>query len=461
MEVFYLLCKTKYIIIMKRLLFLVTITIWSAYSFAGDKFTKTNPGETPFKMKSVKTFVFPERSYSIIDFGAKADGSTVCTSAINTAIETCAKAGGGKVIIPEGTWITGAIHFRSNVNLVLDKGAVVSFTDHPQDYLPAVMTSWEGMECYNYSPLVYAYRCKNIAITGEGTLQPQMKTWRTWFARPKAHMDAEAELYRMSSTNVPVVERQMAKGDNNFRPHLIQFNHCKNILLDGFKIRESPFWTIHMLLCDGGVVRNLDVYAHGHNNDGIDLEMSRNFIIHDCVFDQGDDAFVFKSGRNQDAWRLHTPTENIVVRDCVLRKGHCLLGVGSEMSGGVRNVYVHDCEVQDSVINLYYLKTNERRGGYIENIYMKNVKAREMHRMFAIDTDVLYQWNRVPTYAISITPIKNIFMENVHGLRADILYEINGDARMPVENVKLKNITVEKTCKGDNKIVNATNVVVE
>ena len=172
------------------------------------------------------------------------------------------------------------------------------------------MTSWEGLECYNYSPLVYAYDCENIAITGSGTLSPYMDTWREWFKRPQPHLEALKQLYTQASTDVPVEQRQMAVGENHLRPHLIHLNRCRNILLDGFRIRESPFWTIHVYLCDNGIARNLDVRAHGHNNDGIDLEMTRNFLVEDCTFDQGDDAVVIKAGRNRDAWRLNAPCEN-------------------------------------------------------------------------------------------------------------------------------------------------------
>ena len=263
-------------------------------------------------MPAVKTYVFPDRSFNIKKYGAKADAGKVNTEAINKAIEACNKAGGGSVIVPAGTWITGPVHFKSNVTLVLEENAVLSFVDDPQAYLPAVMTTWEGIECYNYSPLIYALECENIAITGKGTLKPRMETWKTWFERPSAHMEASRQLYAMGATDVPVEKRQMAEGENNFRPHLIQFNRCRHILLDGFKIRESPFWTVHMFMCEDGIVRGLDVYAHGHNNDGIDIEMSRNFLVEDCVFDQGDDAVVIKSGRNRDAWRTNMPTENVV-----------------------------------------------------------------------------------------------------------------------------------------------------
>lgn len=257
--------------------------------------------EAPFPMDPIRIFNYPEKDFLITDYGAVEGGEVKNTEAIAKAIEACNQAGGGRVVIPAGTWLTGPIHFKSNVNLHLQENAVVKFTDDPQDYLPAVMTSWEGMECYNYSPLVYAFECENIAITGKGMLNPIMDTWRTWFPRPTPHLEALKELYTMASTDVPVEERQMAKGENNLRPHLIHLNRCKTILLDEFKIRNSPFWTIHIYMCDGGIARNLDVKSHGHNNDGIDLEMTRNFLVENCLFDQGDDAVVIKAGRNRDA----------------------------------------------------------------------------------------------------------------------------------------------------------------
>lgn len=307
---------------------------------------------------------------------------------------------------------TGPIHLKSNVNLYLEEGAIIRFSDNPDDYLPAVMTSWEGLECYNYSPLIYAFECENIGISGKGILSPVMDTWRIWFKRPKAHLDALKQLYAMGSTGVHVEQRQMAKGENNLRPHLIHFNRCRNILLEDFHIRQSPFWTIHLYMCNSGLVRRLDVQAHGHNNDGIDLEMSRIFLIENCRFDQGDDAVVIKAGRNQDAWRLHTPCENIVIRNCDILNGHTLLGIGSEISGGIRNIYMTDCNAPREVHRLLFLKTNHRRGGFIENIYIENIEAGDMLRTFEIDSEVLYQWkDLVPTYETRITKIDNIHVK--------------------------------------------------
>lgn len=412
--------------------------------------------EAPFPMPEIREYVFPDRDFLITDYGADTvrNNPRANSNAIAKAMKACSKAGGGRVVVPAGMWRTGPIHFRSNVNLYLAEGATVRFSDDPELYLPAVETTWEGMECYNYSPLVYAYGCENVAITGKGTLAPEMETWRRWFSRPKAHMDALHDLYMDASTGIPVKKRQMAKGENHMRPHLIQFNRCTNVLLDGFRIRESPFWTIHMYLCRNGIARNLDVRAHGHNNDGIDIDMSRDFLVENCVFDQGDDAVVIKSGRNQDAWRLATPSENIVVRNCKILAGHVLLGIGSEISGGVRNVYMHDCEAPVSVHRLFFVKTNHRRGGFVENIYMDRVKTGDVISVLEIDTEVLYQWkNLVPTLETRLTKIAGIHISNVECGNADMIYDLKGNADLPVTDVTIENVKVGTVRKGVSNVV--------
>ncbi len=414
--------------------------------------------EAPFPMDSVYLCTFPNKEFPITKYGARKGNNHLNTQAFTKAIEACHRAGGGRVVVPAGEWFTGPIHLKSHVNLFLEEGAVVRFSDNPNDYLPAVMTSWEGLECYNYSPLIYAFECENVGISGKGTLAPVMDTWRTWFKRPEAHLNALRQLYSMGSTDVPVEQRQMAKGENHLRPHLIHFNRCKNILLEDFHIRQSPFWTIHLYLCNSGVVRHLDVQAHGHNNDGIDLEMSRNFLIENCKFDQGDDAVVIKAGRNQDAWRLNTPSENIVVRDCDILNGHTLLGIGSEISGGVRNIYMTRCKAPQNVHRLFFLKTNHRRGGFIENIYLENIEAGDMLRTFEVDTDVLYQWkDLVPTYETRITRIDGIHVKNIHCQSADAIYELKGDARLPIRNVFVENVKVDTVRQFINRLSNVEN----
>lgn len=447
--------------IKKRITKLLAVAVLSMISntplcYSQDfKFTVIN--DAPFKMEAIKEYVFPDRSFNIKDYGAMAGDGSMCTRAIAKAIEECANAGGGHVIIPEGEWLTGAIHLKSGIDLHIEEGAVLRFTDDYLCYLPAVKTSWEGVECYNYSPLIYAYECENVAITGKGTINPKMDFWHTWFDRPESHIEATRLLYTMGATDVDVEKRQMTQKGYDMRPHLIQFNRCKNVLLDGFKVRESPFWTIHMLLCDGGIVRNLDIKAHGHNNDGIDIEMSRQFLVENCVFDQGDDAVVIKSGRNADAWRLNTPTENIVIRNCTIKQGHTLLGIGSELSGGVRNIYMKDSKVEE-VRRLFYVKTNHRRGGFVENIHLDGVKTGHVQRLFAIDTDVVYQWKDFPDYETKYTRIEGLYLSNVECDSADGVIEINGDSALPPKGIELKNIKVGKAIDFFKKVTNASDI---
>ncbi|MCR5414259.1 MAG: hypothetical protein K6F50_05975 [Kiritimatiellae bacterium] len=419
--------------------------------------------EAPFPMPAIKEWLPPSAVFSVADFGA--DGSLAAdTRAFALAVDAAAKAGGGRVLVPAGEWLSGPIRLKSDVELHLSEGAVVKFTDDPRAYEPAVETSWEGVELKNYSPLVYAFGCTNVAVTGKGVFAPEMKTWKRWFSRPRPHMAFTAELYRWCSEGVPVEQRDaLALKGSNARPHLLQFNRCANIVLDGFKIRESPFWTIHLYHSENAVVRNLDVRAHGHNNDGIDIEMTRNVLVEKCRFDQGDDAVVLKAGRNRDGWRLARPTENVVVRDCTVVDGHVLLGIGSEMSGGVRNVFMHDCHAVGDVINIFYIKTNRRRGGFIENIWMKDCSAANAERsVVAAETDILYQWRNLPTYEERVTRIRNINVENVacRG-SADRLLLLKGDSANPIDGVTLKNVTLGRARKKPVLCVNAVNVTVD
>lgn len=417
--------------------------------FAAAPGSATIKVDAPFEMPAITTPDFTEcPRFPITDFGAKPGNQEATSTAIAAAISEAHQAGGGVVVLPKGEWLTGKIHLKSNVNLHLDDGAELQFSANPEDYLPAVKTTWEGMECYNYSPLIYAYDCENVAITGRGKMRAKLDVWKRWYQRPPAHMQALKRLYTMASTDVPVEDRQMVGGDANLRPQFIQFNRCRNILLEGISIANSPFWVIHPFLSRDVVIRGVRVNARGHNNDGVDPEMSQNVLIEDCVFNQGDDAISVKSGRNQDAWRLATPARNIVVRNCRVKNGHQLMAIGSELSGGVENVLVEDCQIDKhlaGVGHLLYIKTNERRGGYVRNIYMRGVTAGDLrYGVLGIETDVLYQWrNLVPTYARRLTPISNISLEDISvgGVRYVTLIE--GNQELPVENVLLRGVVAQ------------------
>ncbi len=444
-----------------RKLIMIFAALVCAANVSAQQYTTVEAPEAPFAFEPLEMFVFPDRDFPITKYGAKPGDVKATTAAFAKAMAACNKAGGGRVVVPAGEWLTGPVHFRSGCNLYLSEGAKLVFDDDLSLYYPAVQASWEGAECMNISPLLYAFECENIGISGPGMLAPEMDFWRTWFNQPESHLQATRQLYAMCSTQVPVEYRHMEREGVQMRPHLIHFNRCTNVQLDGFKIRESPFWTIHLFMCKDVWAHGLDVYAHGHNNDGIDLEMTQHAVVEDCTFDQGDDAVVLKAGRNQDGWALGMPTQDIVVRNCNVVQGHCLLGIGSEMSGGIRRVYMHDCHSSDQVYRLFYIKTNHRRGGFIEDVTVENVSATKMLRVFEIDTDVLYQWRDiVPTFETKITRIRNITIRNAEATQSEAVYQLRGDNREPIEGVVIENVHVGRLTDFENQVENVRDLKV-
>lgn len=409
---------------------------------------------TPFDMPPLRLPVFDGRPrWAITDFGARSDDQAATSSALSRAIAAAHDAGGGVVVVPAGSWPTGPVHLKSRVNLHLDAGATLRFSPDPADYLPAVLASWEGLECMIHSPLVYAQGCEDIAITGAGTLEARMDVWQQWFARPPAHMAALVALYRMSVDGVPARERRMADGSANLRPPFLHFNRCRRVRLEGVRIVNSPFWTVHPFLCEDVLVRGVHIRAHGHNNDGIDPEMSQRVLIEDCTFDQGDDAISVKSGRERDGWRLATPSRHIVMRRCKVLNGHQLMALGSELAGGISEVLVEDCEVDNrgsthkvQLFNLLFVKTNERRGGFVRDIHLRRVKAhRLVGSVLDVDTDVLYQWRTLmPTLERRLTPIEGLFVSDVAVAEARHVSRLRGEASLPVRGVSMKRVKVDK-----------------
>ena len=326
--------------------------------------------------------------------------------------------------------------------------------------LPPVMSSWEGLECLNPSPLLYACCCTNVAVTGEGAIRAKMDYWYEQMKEGKTGIqEARAILYKWGSEDYLVEKRDMvAAHPAVLRPQLIQFNRCKGVRMEGVHVKDSPFWTIHLFMCDGVVIRNIDVCAHGFNNDGVDIEMTRNVLIEDSTFDQGDDGFVFKAGRNRDAWRTATPTENVEIRNCHVKQAGSLVGVGSELSGGIRNVYVHDCTV-DNASRLYFIKTNHRRGGFVKDVRLENVKTRIVKQVAALSTSTLYQWAVFPDYEMRITEIDGLSVRNVTCEACEeCAFALRGDKRLPAKNVVLENVSVGRTQGQLFNIENVENV---
>ena len=389
---------------------------------------------TPFGQVRVEEPTFPPREVQATDYPS-----------FTAAIDACAAAGGGRVTVPAGEWTTGAIHLRSNVELHFEDGAKLVFTDDPADYLPVVRTSWEGVECYNYSPLVYAYGCTNVAITGKGTLAPVTTLWTKWWDAESMAPGYERErLYTWCAKGVPVEERDLTKTlGQGARPQLIQFNRCHRVLLDGFSITSSPLWCIHLLLSSSISVRGVEITAREHNSDGIDFEMSHDVCVEGCSFQQGDDGLVVKAGRNQDGWRLDAPSYNIVVTNCVLRQSNNILAIGSELSAGVSNVFVTGITGPGTQSGLY-IKTNRRRGGFVRNVWMENVDVEHFDAcVLALETDVLYQWANFPDYEIRYTPIENVHLRNIRVGKCSYDARLVGDRHLPPRNLTMDDVAID------------------
>ena len=397
---------------------------------------------------------FPRRDFSILKYGAKADGIFKCREAINRAIDACSKAGGGRVVVPADTYLTGAIRLRSNVNLYLAKGATLKFSIDPNDYLPLVHTRWEGMELMHLSPFIYAYQETNIAVTGEGTLDGQGKSffWK-WHGNPAYGGDpdklsqrpARARLYEMMDKNVPVAERVFGIG-HYLRPQFIQPYGCKNVLIDGVTVVDSPMWEVHPVLCENVTVRNLHISSHGPNNDGCDPESCKDVLIENCFFDTGDDCIAIKSGRNNDGRRIDIPTENIIVRNCTMKDGHGGITVGSEISGGVRNLFAHDCRMDSpNLDHALRVKNNASRGGLLENFYFRNITVGQVaHAVITID------FNYEEGAKGSFTPVvRNYVVENVTSGKSKYGVDIQGLDKAPIYDVKIKNSTFNSVADGN------------
>ena len=279
----------------------------------------------PAILAGIRAPVFPDRDFPVTDFGARPDDGRDATAAFRAAIEACARAGGGRVVVPPGVYLTGPIHLKSRVNLHVSEGATIRFSRDPAAYLPVVRTRWEGVELMGYSPLVYAYEQHDVAITGKGTLdgQADAEHWWPWKrnGHPQSQKPDRDRLFAQAEAGVPVAERVFGAG-HYLRPQFVQPYRCTNVLVEGVTITNAPMWIIHPVLSRNVIVRGVTVVSSGPNNDGCDPESSSDVLVEDTLFDTGDDCIAIKSGRNADGRRLGVPSERILVRGCRMRAGH-------------------------------------------------------------------------------------------------------------------------------------------
>jgi polygalacturonase len=418
----------------------------------------------PSILARIKAPSFANRSFLLTRYGAKSDGQTDCTDAFRKAIAACSKSGGGRVVVPEGVFLTGAIHLKSNVNLAVSRGATIKFSKDTRAYLPAVFSRWEGVELMNYSPFIYAFEQQNVAITGEGTLDGQSgpTQWWPWVGRanygwkqgmPSATKDRQA-LFAMAEKGVPVSERLFGDG-HYLRPQFIQPYRCKNVLIEGVTIVNSPMWEIHPVLCTNVTVRNVKINSHGPNNDGCDPESCTDVLIDGCEFDTGDDCIAIKSGRNADGRRLHTPTQNIIVRNCRMKDGHGGVTVGSEISGGVRNLFAENCQLDSEHLDhVFRVKNNAMRGGLLENLYVRKLQVGQVaHAVITID------FNYEEGARGNFTPVvRNVSIADVTSRKSRYALDVQGLANAPISDLHLSDCTFDNVAEPNivKNVLNAT-----
>jgi len=375
---------------------------------------------------------FPNRDFNVTDYGAAGDGVTDCSKAFKKAIAACTKAGGGRVVVPKGVFLSnGPIHLDNNVNLHVTKDAIIRFGTNFDDYLPHVRVRWEGTECYNYSPLIYAYKKTNIAITGSGTLNGQAESsWVTWGGKEKPGTTPNEVLRQMGNDLVPVEKRKFY-----LKPTMIEPFECKNVLIEGVTLNDYPFWCVHPTFCTNVTIRNLTIDSHNSNNDGLDPDSCKDVLIESCYLDQSDDSLAIKAGRDRDAWRAGKPCENIIIRNMSVWDG---VAIGSECSGGVRNVFVENCTIQGTT--MLYCKSNLDRGGFIENIWLRNIKGDKSGHVLRLRNNYHgYRGGNSPTR------FRNIHLDNVTIKEAGkAAISITGVKEAHVEDVFLKNVTIGK-----------------
>ncbi|MDR1226223.1 MAG: glycoside hydrolase family 28 protein [Prevotellaceae bacterium] len=471
----------------------------AAFWFGKNAFAQAIPDDIyknlPFKMDKVQQPTFANNSASIADFGAKADGVTLNTDAFSKTIDAIAKNGGGKVVVPQGLWLTGPIVLQSNINLHLEQGAIILFSNK-FDLYPVVATSFEGLDTYRCQSPISGKDLTNIAITGNGIIDGSGEAWRpvkkdkltpsqwkelvasggilnekkdTWWPSESALRGS----LNVVDQNVPAVKtkEEFEAIKDYLRPVMVSLVSCKNILLEGVTLQNSPAWNIHPLMCENLIVNNLIVRNpwYSQNGDGIDIESCKNIVVYNSSFDVGDDAICIKSGKNEEGRKRGIPTENLIVDKCVVYHGHGGFVVGSEMSGGVKNIKVANCTFLGTDVGLRF-KSTRGRGGIVENIWIENINMMDIPTEPLL-FDLFYggksaiearedEGKSASATAVKVdetTPqFRNIFIKNIVCKGAERAMFFNGLPEMNVQNVTVENVIM--TAKRGVQISESTNV---
>lgn len=441
----------------------------------------------------IKIPEFKDKDYFVTDFGAKGDGKFINTEAINLAVSKCSEEGGGRVVVTRGIWFSGPIILKSNVEFHLEDGAVILFSPNFDDY-ELIYTSWEGFFTYRCISPIYAKDCENIAITGRGVIDGNGGAWRpvkkfkmterAWNAIVKSggvvvegkeeiwwptKMAMEANREIIPNPSILKDKDLCEKYRDYLRPVLLNFTKCKNVLIDGPTFQNSPAWGLHPWLCENVLIQNVSVRNpwFSQNGDGIDIDSCKYIVVRDSTFDVGDDALCVKSGKNEDGRKLAVPCEYVRFENCVVYHGHGGFVVGSEMSGGVRNIFVKDCTFIGTDTGLRF-KSCIGRGGVVEDIFIDGINMTDISKEAIIFT-MGYDMDTKEGQSISpeeIPEFKNIEISNVLCTKSEVPISISGLDEMPVHNVTLKNIFINsKTSvsvyKAENIVQENVNIIVE
>ncbi|WP_431900319.1 glycosyl hydrolase family 28 protein [Nonomuraea sp. bgisy101] len=393
--------------------------------------------EVPEILARIVPPTFPDRTFDITAYGAVGDNSTDCTAAFRDAIAACNAAGGGRVLVPAGTFRTGKIHLLSNVNLSVT--GTIRFRTDPGSYLPNVFTRWEGIECYNYSPFIYADGRTNIAITGTGTIDGNAPAgeWSSW-GGGGADRD---QLRAWGASDYPVERRQFGAG-HKLRPNMIGLYNCTNVLVEGLNLRNPAMWTLHPVYCANVTVRNVTFYSTNSQGDGCDPDSCTDVLITGCRFNTNDDCVPVKSGRDRDGRRVNRPSQNIVVQNCKFSGRWGGITIGSEMSGGVRKVFAEDCACNAAdfpgrypVKYALYVKTSFNRGGYVEDVHLRRFTGRNLER------DAVYITMNYETSGSIPPTVRNFSVDGMTVSGGRSAYNFDGRSAQHIQNVTISNST--------------------
>jgi len=378
---------------------------------------------------------FPDRDFIVTDYGAVGDGEVDCYPAFAAAIAACNKAGGGRVVVPgpdKNYRLNGPIHLLSNVNLYLEAGSVVLFGSHAADYLPPVLIRYQGIRCYNYSPLIYAYQQTNIAVTGEGTIDGQAYDWAAW---EKLANPDWAALLKMVANGVPVEQRVFGAG-HHLRLTMFEPYECTNVLVQGVTFTGSPFWTLHPVFCTNVTIADVTVLPGESNDDGCDPDSCTDVLVEDCTFTTNDDNVSVKAGYGADAVGL-SPCQNIVFQNCnLVRSDWGGITIGSQTGSIVQNVFVQNCRL-GKCSYAYFLKSNSETGGAIKNVFIRSSTVSECAIFFRVLPNFDFASGPMPPLFI------NINLEDMQCGKASIAaFLIDGDARNPIVYITLTDIAI-------------------